>query len=56
MQLLGSDIVPNTVSRSPWGFESKSYEVAVKGGGKKKSKVNRRNKRAKKKTRRRIYK
>ncbi len=55
MQLLGSDIVPNTVSRSPWGFESKSYEVAVKGGGKK-SKVNRRNKSAKNKTRRRIYK
>ena len=60
MQLLGSDIIQNNLSKSPWLFESKSYEVPVKGGGKKKSKsktktkANRR-KSAKNKTRRRIY-
>jgi hypothetical protein len=62
MQLLGSEPVVNTVSRSPWLFESKSYEAPVKGGGKKKnskyakrkSKANRRNKSIKNKTRRRM--
>ena len=36
MQLLGSEPVVNTVSRSPWLFESKSYEAPVEGCGKKK--------------------
>ena len=58
MQLLGSDVVPNTVNRSPWGFES--TDQAKVGGKKKKktkskSKANRRNKSVKNKTRRRIY-
>ena len=58
MQLLGSEPVLNTVSRSPWLFESKSYEAPVKGGGKKrrskgKTKANRR-KSVKNKTRRRL--
>ena len=61
MQLLGSEPVVNTVSRSPWLFESKSYEAPVKGGGKRKksksakrkSKANRR-KSVKNKTRRRM--
>ena len=57
MQLLGSEPVLNTVSRSPWLFESKSYEAPVKGGGKKKksgkSKANRRRS-VKNKTRRRL--
>jgi hypothetical protein len=60
MQLLGSEPVVNTVSRSPWLFASTDQ---AKGGGKKKktksakrkSKANRR-KSAKNKTRRRIYK
>ena len=58
MQLLGSDVIPNTVNRSPWGFESTDQ---TKVGGKKKkktkskSKANRRNKSVKNKTRRRIY-
>lgn len=56
MQLLGSEPVVNTVSRSPWLFASTDQ---AKGGGKKKSKgkakTNRR-KSAKNKTRRRIYK
>ena len=58
MQLLGSDVVPNTVNRSPWGFES--TDQAKVGGKKKKktkskSKANRRNKSVRNKTRRRIY-
>ena len=61
MQLLGSEPVVNTVSRSPWLFESKSYEAPVKGGGKRKksksakrkAKTNRR-KSVKNKTRRRM--
>ena len=56
MQLLGPDPVQNTVSKSPWLFESKSF---IKGGKKKKSKgksnVKRYNKSVKNKTRRRIY-
>ena len=59
MQLLGSDTVVNTVSRSPWLFASTDQ---AKGGGKKKktksakrkSKANRRNKSIKNKTRRRM--
>jgi hypothetical protein len=57
MQLLGPDSVQNTVSKSPWLFESTDQ---AKGGGKKKkrtkakSKANRR-KSVKNKTRRRIY-
>ncbi len=61
MQLLGPDPVQNTVSKSPWLFESKSYEAPVKGGGKKKKsrvtgkvKKSRRNKSMKNKTRRRM--
>lgn len=56
MQLLGSEPVLNTVSRSPWLFESTDQ---AKGGGKKKkrtkakSKANRR-KSVKNKTRRRL--
>ena len=57
MQLLGPDPVQNTVSKTPWLFESTDQ---AKGGGKKKkrtkakSKANRR-KSVKNKTRRRIY-
>ncbi len=58
MQLLGSDIIPNTVSKSPWLFESKSYEGPMKGGRRRhrKAKTNRRNRSVKNKTRRRKYK
>ena len=53
MQLFGSTILPNTISRSPWGFASTDQ---AKGGGKRrKSKANRR-KSAKNRTRRRYPK
>ena len=60
MQLLGSEPVLNTVSRSPWLFESTDQaKVGGKkrrsnGKGKGRTKANRR-KSVKNKTRRRIY-
>ena len=50
MNLLDSGVIPNTVSKSPWAFES----TAVAGGSKrKKTGKKRRNRSVKNKTRRR---
>jgi hypothetical protein len=46
------DPIPNTVSKSPWLFESKPFS----GGRKKRRKTNRRNYSVKNKTRRRYPK